>query len=122
VLLVSSLMTPASHTRHLGTGGLTNFLSKTHHEAFGMISKVPRPTNLGGRNNKSTFLGRQWEGGGSGYQQNDTPLWPRFLFSSSYNTGIPGFTHFKISQDLLTYEPHVLSQTFILEAIGGKKK
>lgn len=70
-----------------------------------MISKVHRPTQFGGpeQQPKSTFLGRQWEAGGSGYLQNRCFFMAAFFWFGSVldktRALTPGFTPLKISQD-----------------------
>lgn len=94
-----------------------------------MISKVLRPHNSPGlgTKHKSTFLGRQWEGGGFGYH--NQILWfflAAHFFSSSYNMGILLVSLLpRYPRTLLTYKPHVIFPdmfSFIFGAIGEKEK
>lgn len=125
LLLVSSLMTPAFPSppaRAWGGGRFDEFPFQTHHEAFGMISKVLRPNNSPGlgTKHKSTFLGRQWEGGGFGYHNQILLFFlASHFFSSSYKMGILLVSLLqRYPRTLLTSKPRVLFSTFFLPSLA----
>ncbi|KAL2279343.1 hypothetical protein FJTKL_13544 [Diaporthe vaccinii] len=95
-------------------GGLTNFLSKLitrgiWHDIQGFQSYC---SGLG--QNKSTFLGRQWEGGGFWVPQPDTLCLLAALFQFFIHHG--HFLVSLVSKDTPglapIYEPHVLFSHF----------